>query len=347
MHARRLSIGELAKHLGRSVEGDAQFAVEGVAPLEDAGPRDLAFVRGGKAAAGLETSGAGALIAPDGIDVGRRPVIRSPNPGLDFARAVAQLVPRARPEVGVDTSACVAPEAEIHPTASVGPQCAVGARSVVGAGSVLGPNVTLYPDVRVGSDCTIHAGVVLCEGTQIGDRVILHPGAVIGSDGFGYAFDEKGAHEKVPQVGIVVLEDDVEVGANTTIDRATLAETRIRRGTKIDNLVQIGHNCDVGEDVVIVAQSGLAGSTTIERRVIMMARSATAGHITVGEGAFVGARAGVIGNLAAGKRVWGTPATEERTWLRSMAALTRLPDVLRRLRAIEKKLGIRKRDPEQ
>jgi UDP-3-O-[3-hydroxymyristoyl] glucosamine N-acyltransferase len=277
------------------------------------------------------------------MDTGGRPTIRSTNPGLDFARAARRIAPEDRPAPGVHPTSSIANGARVDPTASIGPACAVGSGSSVGPRSVLAANVTLYADVRVGADCTLHAGCVLREGTVIGDRVILHAGVVLGADGFGYVRDTDGRYEKAPQVGRVVLEDDVEVGANTTIDRGTLGDTAIGRGVKIDNLVQIGHNCDLGENVIIVGQAGLAGSTVVERGAIIMAQAGTAGHLTVGEGAFVGPQSGVHKNVGAGVRVLGSPQREERLFHRLMASLTRLPDLIRRIRAIEQRLGLRDR----
>jgi UDP-3-O-[3-hydroxymyristoyl] glucosamine N-acyltransferase len=191
-------------------------------------------------------------------------------------------------------------------------------------------------NVELGSDCWIHSGAVLREGTRVGDRVVLQPGVVLGSDGFGYVPDEAGRPVAMAQRGCVVIEDDVEIGANTTVDRATLDETRIRRGAKIDNLVQIAHNCDVGEDVLIVAQSGLSGGTIVGRGAIVMAQAGTTGHLRIGERAFVGARAGLHHDVPDGARVFGSPATEERAWHRSVSALKRLPDLLRRVRRLER-----------
>jgi UDP-3-O-[3-hydroxymyristoyl] glucosamine N-acyltransferase len=284
------------------------------------------------------------VIAPAGIDVGARPAIRSANPGLHFARAVSLLHPVARPEPGIHATALVDPTANVDPGASVGPHCSVGARSRLGPGSVLHPNVTLYPDVEVGADCTLHARVVVREGTRVGSRVVLQPGVVLGADGFGYVFDEGGGWEHVPHTGGVVVEDDVEIGANSTIDRSMLGDTRIGRGTKIDNLVMVGHNCEIGEHVIVAAQVGMAGSSTVERRVVMMGQSALAGHLTVGEGAFVGGRAAVHSNVRPGTRVWGTPHLEERRWFRSTAVFAKLPELVKRLRAIEKHLGLRNKD---
>jgi UDP-3-O-[3-hydroxymyristoyl] glucosamine N-acyltransferase len=335
-----MRLRELASRLGREFVGDGELVIRGVAPLERAGAEDLSFVRSERWAKLWEGSRAGACIVPLGLQTGARPVIRSPHPGLDFARAVGALLPAEKPPRGVHPAAFVDPGAEIHPEASIGPCAVVGAGCRIGARSVLFPNVTLYADVTIGEDCVVHARAVLCEGTQLANRVLLQPGVVLGGDGFGYAFDEQGALEKIPQVGRVVVEDDVEIGANTTVDRATLGETRIRRGAKIDNLVMVAHNCDIGEGVVIVGQAGLAGSTVVERGAMLMAQMGSAGHLRIGARAFVGARAGLHKDVAAGARVWGAPQRPERTFHRAMAALTRLPDALRRLRAVEKRLGL-------
>jgi UDP-3-O-[3-hydroxymyristoyl] glucosamine N-acyltransferase len=331
---------ELGERLGREVRGDGEVTLRGVAPLESAVPGELSFVRSLAWARRIAETRASALIVPAGVETGEIPALISPDPGLDFARAVALILPQVRPPAGIHPSAFVAPGAEVHTSATIGPLCSIGARSRVGVGSVLHAGVHLYPDVLVGADCVLHAGCVVREGTELGDRVILQPGVILGGDGFGYAFDETGGFEKVPQVGRVVLEDDVEIGAHTTVDRATLGETRIRRGAKIDNLVMIGHNCDVGEGAAIVGQAGLAGSTTVGRGAMLMAQSGSGGHLTIGERAFVAARAGLHKDVAPGARVYGAPAMEERRWHRMVSAMTRLPEALRRLRAVEKRLGI-------
>ncbi len=335
-----MRLRELAAHLGREFVGDGELLIRGVAPLEQAGAEDLSFVRSERWAKLLEASRAGACIVPLGLKAEGRPVIRSPHPGLDFARAVGALLPAEKPPAGIHPTAFVDPSAKIHPEASIGARAVVGPACRIGARTILFPNVTLYADVAIGEDCVVHSGAVLCQGTEVANRVLLQPGVVLGGDGFGYAFDEQGALEKIPQVGRVVIEDDVEIGANTTVDRAALGETRIRRGAKIDNLVMVAHNCDVGEGVVIVGQAGLAGSTVVERGAMLMAQMGSAGHLRIGERAFVGARAGLHKDVAAGSRVWGAPQLSERTFHRAMAAHTRLPEALRRLRAVEKRLGL-------
>lgn len=337
-----MRLGEIAARLGgRALEGDPEFLVEGVASLEEGGPGDLGFVRSARQAPQLARSRIGAVIAPPGLDVGGRPVIRSAAPSRDFARAVSWVVPPPARQPGVHPSAVVAPDARVDPTASVGAHAVVGPRSRVGARSVLHAHVVLYQDVTVGEDCTLHAGAILREDTLLGDRVVLQPGAVIGGDGFGFEFDEEGHFEKVPQIGCVVLEDDVEIGSNTTVDRARLGATRIARGVKIDNLVQIGHNCTVGAHSAIVAQTGLAGGSELGERVFVMAQAGVSNRARIGDGSFVGGRAGVFKDLPPGSRVWGFPAIAERAWHRSSAWLVRLPELARRLREVERRVGVR------
>ena len=336
-----MKLSELAERLGgRPVEGDAGREVRGVASLEDGGPDDLGFLRSAKHVGELAKSAIGAVIAPPGVDVGGRPAIRSHSPNLDIARAAKLLAPAARPVPGVHPRAFVDPGASVDATASVGPGAAVGARARIGARTVLHPNVTLYAGVSLGDDCELHANVVVGEGSRIGDRVILHPGVVVGGDGFGYEFDEQGRLEKVPQLGIVVLEDDVEIGANTTVDRARFGETRIGRGVKLDNLVQIGHNSRIGEGSAIVAQTGIAGGTTLGKRVFMMAQSGAANRAKIGDGSFIGVRGGVIQDLPPGSRMFGFPLASERTWHRAMILIYRLPEIVRRLRRLEKRLDV-------
>jgi len=336
-----IRLRDLAAELGREVEGDGEALVSGVAALERAGPADLAYARSERFADALRASRAGALIAAPGLDAGGRPTIRSPDPGLDFARAARRLAPAAAPAPGIHPTACVDPTARIDPSASVGPGCSVGARSRVGARSVLHARVALYADVEVGSDCRLHSGCVLREATALGDRVVLQPGVVLGSDGFGYAMDAQGRLEALPRLGRVVVEDDVEIGANTAVDRGSLGETRIGRGAKLDNLVQVAHNVSIGEDAVVVAQVGIAGSARVGRGALLLAQAGVADHVRIGERAFVGPRSGVRGDVGAGERVMGSPHRELRAFRRIWGALALLPALLRRVRVLERRLGIR------
>ena len=336
-----MELRELAEKLGgRTVEGDAHRQVDGVATLEDGGPGQLGFLRGAGFLAALETSAIGCVVAPEGLDVGDRPVLRSPNPSLDFARATGLLHPRERPPAGVHPTAFVADDAEVDPSAAVGPLSSVGARSRIGPRTVVHANVAIAADVTIGSDCVLHSGVVVREETRLGDRVQLQPGCAIGGDGFGYEFDEQGRHEKVPQIGRVELGDDVEIGANACVDRARLGVTRIGDGVKIDDLVMVGHNVEIGAHSVLISQVGVAGSARVGERVFLMAQSGVGGHVTVGDGTFVGARGGVIEDTPAGSRVWGFPAMPERAWHRSQAVFGRLSELVRRVRRLEKRAGV-------
>jgi UDP-3-O-[3-hydroxymyristoyl] glucosamine N-acyltransferase len=338
-------LGELAERLGCRLEGDAGLEVVGLKSLEAAGPRDLSAVTHERYLARLAASSAAAVIVGEswpGVD---RPALRARNPALAFAGALALLHPPAAVPPGIHPSAVVASGATVAPTAGVGPLCVVAPGASIGAGSLLEAQVFVGPGVRVGADCRIGAQAALREGTSLGDRVIVHSGAVIGADGFGYARD--GArHVKIPQVGSVVVEDDVEIGANTTIDRATLGETRVGRGAKIDNLVQVAHNVTIGPDAVIVAQVGIAGSTQIGARVTLAGQVGIVDHIRVGDDVIVGAGSGVARDVPDKAIMFGAPALPHLEFKRQLAALARLPLLRKavqrleeRLAALERRLG--------
>lgn len=330
-----MQLGELALRLGREVEGDSAFEVRGVAGPEG-GASDLGFVRSPAHAAALRHSALGALIAPPGVAVGARPVIRSPAPSLDFARACALIAPPKRPAPGIHPRAAVAEDARIHQSAHIGALCAVGSGAAIGPRSILHAHVCIGEGVQIGADCVLHSGVVVREGVQIGDRVILQPGALIGGDGFGFELNEQGRFEKVPQLGRVEIGDDVEIGAGATVDRARLGATRIGRGVKVDNLVMVAHNVEIGADSLLVAQCGVAGGARLGDRVLLMAQSGVGGHIQIGDGSFIGARAGVIEDTPPQSRLWGFPALPERAWHRTQSLLSSLGDFVRRLRRVER-----------
>jgi UDP-3-O-[3-hydroxymyristoyl] glucosamine N-acyltransferase len=331
-------LATLAEFLGCAFEGDGDATVHGFASLLGARSDELVFVRDDGYAESLIHSPASAVLAPGHVDVGDRNVLRSVRPAHDFTRLIEEFAPVARPAEGVapgaqvDATSNVDSSASIESGAVVGPGCRVGARSIIAA------NVTLTRDVEVGEDCWIHAGAVLREETIVGDRVVLQPGVVLGGDGFGLVADASGRPSAMAQRGRVIVEDDVEIGANSTVDRATLDVTRIRRGAKIDNLVQIAHNCEIGEGALIVAQTGLAGGTIVGNGAIVMAQAGSAGHLRIGERAFVAARAGLHHDVPDGGRVFGSPQMEERTWHRVTAALKKLPELLRRVRRLESAL---------
>ena len=337
---RPTALGDLAKHLGRVVDGEADTVISGVASLLRAGPQDLAFVRSAALETQLTQSGAGALIAPPGLAAGGRAVIRSPQPELDFARALGWLLRDQRPAPGIDPSAAVAHTAEIHPSVFVGPQVVIGERARIGAESALHAGAVVAADAVLGEGCLVHPGAVIRERSAIGDRVWIHSGAVIGNEGYGYTLDETGRPLKVPQVGHVILEDDVEIGAGTIVQRGSLDATRIRRNAKLGDLCVIGHNSDIGEDVLMIGHTAVAGSVVIERGVVIMGQVAISHHLTVGEGALIGARSGIHKDVRAGARVYGAPGMEERAWHRSTAAFARLPQLFRRVRSLEQRTGV-------
>ena len=245
------------------------------------------------------------------------------------------------PPPGVHPRASVDAAAEVDPAASIGAGAVVEAGARIGAGSVVESNAVIEAGVKIGVACRLAAGSIVRRGCVLGDRVVVQAGAVIGSDGFGFLKNPDGAFEAAPQLGSVVLEDDVEIGANSTIDRGSLGPTRIRRGAKIDNLVHVAHNCEVGEDVVIAAQTGLSGSTVVGAGAMLMGQVGASGHLRIGAGAFVGPRSGLHRDVKDGARVWGSPQMDEKNWHRSVASLAILPRIFARLRALERKLGLR------
>ena len=333
------SLGELARLAGGELEGDASLEIRGFASLESAGPGDLSFVASDRYLDAARRSGAAALIAPPGLDLGGRPAIRVAQPYAAIAVVVPIFFPPAAVVPGVHPTACVADSAQISPSATVGAFTVVGERSVVADRAVLHPHVFVGPDCRVGEGNVLHPHVVLRERVELGRRVVVHPGSVLGADGFGYVFDGQ-AHRKIPQVGRVMVEDDVEIGANVAIDRATLGETRIGRGTKIDNLVQIGHNTVVGPVSIIVAQAGIAGSCRIGRGAVLAGQVGIADHVTVGDGAQIGSQAGVHRDVPSGAAMIGTPAMAGANGLRALAAISRLPEILRELRVLGRRLAV-------
>lgn len=335
------TLKDLAKRLGRSFEGPGDLVLKGVAALEEASESDLSYARESRYQPLVSKSRAGAIILPDAMEPGVHSVIRSPHPAHDFARAIALLIPDSPGELSGGVTAA---EAHVAPSADVAAGVHLGLGSVVGARTILRPGVVIGAAVKIGEDCQLGSGVIIEDGSQLGDRVIIQPGAVIGSHGFGYLPDGDGRPVRMPHVGHVVIESEVEIGANTTIDRGTLHETRIRRGAKIDNQVQIAHNCDIGEYAMIAAQCGLSGSTRVGRRAILMGGVGSAGHLSIGEGAFVGARTGLHKDVPAGGRVYGHPQQPDWKWHRNVAALSRLPETIRRLRTIEQALGVKEAD---
>lgn len=338
-----MTLGELARRLECPVEGDAAIEIHRVATIEDAGPGDLTFLANPKYASKLADTKASAVIMngePTASAGAAAPcaVIRSQSPYLTFARAAQVLSPPTRPAAGIDALASVAGEAQVDPSATIGAFACVGAGARIGARTIVHPHVVIGADAMIGADCILYPHVSIRERCTIGDRVILQNGAVIGSDGYGFAQRPDGSHEKIPQTGPVVLEDDVEVGANTTIDRPAVGETRIKAGTKIDNLVQIAHGVIVGRNSLLAAQVGIAGSTIVGESVMMGGQAGVGGHLEIGDRVMVAAKTGVTGSIAAGTQMSGYPMQETEGWRKSQAAVRRLPELRKQLRELEERL---------
>ena len=331
------TLGELAGTLNARLEGEASRRVRAVAPLEAAGPDDISFVLGPRYVKAAAATRAGALVAPEGLAGLPGAVLRVAAPQAALIALLRLFHPDPPLEPGTHRLALVADGARVDASAAVGPFAVVERGARIGRGTRVGALCFVGEDAVVGDDVVLHPRVVVCSGVRIGNRVIVHPGAVLGADGFGYAFDGQG-HRKIPQVGGVRIEDDVEIGANTTVDRATLGETVIGRGSKLDNLVQVGHNCQIGEDVILVSQVGVSGSSKVGHRAVLAGQVGIADHVEIGEGAILTAKSGVPNDIPAGE-VWsGIPARPTGEAKRIWAAENRLPELLRRVRDLEKRL---------
>jgi UDP-3-O-[3-hydroxymyristoyl] glucosamine N-acyltransferase len=333
-----VTLSELARQLECRLEGDGGLEVVRVAGIEDAAEGDLTFLASPRYASKLASTRATAVIVAESVPAAPCAMLRTANPYLAFARAVAVLTPPARPAPGISPHAVIDPSAVVGPDVSIGPFVVVGAGARIGARTVLGPHVVVGPGAAVGADCTIHAHVSIREDVAIGDRVILQDAAVIGSDGFGFAHQADGSHVKIPQVGRVVIGDDVEIGAHTAIDRPAVGETRIEAGTKIDNLVQVAHGVKIGRHALLAAQSGIAGSTVLEDSVILAGQSGVTGHVHLGKGAIVGAKSVVTKDLEPGVHVTGIPAVEVGQWRELTVLMRRLPELRATLLALEERL---------
>jgi UDP-3-O-[3-hydroxymyristoyl] glucosamine N-acyltransferase len=334
-----MTLGELAAHLGCELDGDSGIEVSRVATIEDAGPGDLTFLANSKYAAQLTTTRASAAIVADGVSGAPCPVLRTKNPYLMFARAIGLLSPQPRPAPGVHPSAIVAPDAVIEADVYVGPYSVIEQGARIGARSVIHGHCVIASGATIGPDCLFHARVSIRERVVIGARCVVQDGAVIGSDGFGFAHRDDGTHEKIPQIATVIIEDDVAVGANTTIDRPAVGETRIRRGTKIDNLVQIAHGVIVGTNSLLAAQVGIAGSTVVGNDVMLGGQVGVTGHVTVGDRVKAAAKTGVTGNVPPDAFITGYPHMDNLEWRKSYVVFKRLPDMRKQLAELERRLA--------
>ena len=334
-----LKLTELAELLECRLEGAGDFEVRRVTGLEDAGPGDVTFFANAKYAAALRETKASAVILGESGETAPCAMLRTKNPYLAFARAVGLFADDLRPAPGIHAHAFVADGAVVAADASVGPFAVISEGARVGARTIVHAHVTIGREAVVGDDCVIHARVSVRERVQIGDRVVVQDGAVIGSDGYGFARGAGGTHVKIPQVGGVVIEEDVEIGANTTIDRPAVGETRIQKGTKIDNLVQIAHGVTIGRNVLLAAQVGIAGSTTVEDSVTLAGQVGVAGHLTIGKGSVATAQTGIPNSVDAGSFVSGYPAIPNRDWLKSSAIFRKLPELRKTLADLEARLS--------
>jgi UDP-3-O-[3-hydroxymyristoyl] glucosamine N-acyltransferase len=325
----KLTVKELAERLNVPYEGDGAVLITGVAGLERADTGDLVFCAKPKFMAQLEATKASAVILPPDLKFEGTPVLRAEDPHLAFVRATEIFHRPYRPEPGIHPTAVVSPSAKIGKGVSIGAFSVVGDEAEIGEGTVLFPHVTVYPRVKIGAASVVHSNTALREGVRVGSRVIIHNGVVIGADGFGYLKGQDGAHIKIPQIGTVVIEDDVEIGANTTIDRATLGETIVRRGAKIDDLVMVSHNVEVGENAILIAQVGIAGSSTVGRNTILSGQVGIADHIDVGDNVIVAAKSGVTGRIPSGAFVSGSPHLDIRDWRKFWALAPHLYDIVK------------------
>ncbi|MGA9883380.1 MAG: UDP-3-O-(3-hydroxymyristoyl)glucosamine N-acyltransferase [Candidatus Acidiferrales bacterium] len=328
--------GELAKYLGAALAGDANATISRVASPERARPDDLIYVASPKHHQQAAASAALCVIANPGTRIAGKTILESDDPKFAFAKAADRILPKPAPVEVIHRSAIVAPSAAIAASASVDPYAVIEDDVEIGAGSQIGAFCFIGRGARVGQNCILHPRVTLYAGAELGDRVEIHSGAVIGADGFGYVYGE-GRHWKFPQVGQVQIADDVEIGANTTIDRGSLDTTRIGRGVKIDNLVQVAHNVHIGEHSILASQVGISGSSVIGERVIMGGQAGVGDHCKIEDDARIGGQAGVLvgKTIRKGETVWGTPARPLGRFKEQYAWLARLPELAARLRALE------------
>lgn len=342
----RISLSEIAKRVGGRIKGDQKKVIYNVAPFEHATDNDITFVDSTKLAQNISATKAGAVIVPMDVEAPSNNIVQVKNPRVAFAKVMKFFYPALKPKSEINTSAHIGEnlicgkEVSIAPLAVIGNNVTMGDRVVINSCVVLGDNV------KIGNDTLICPNVTISERCIVGSRVILHSGSVIGSDGFGFAPDGE-KYYKIPQTGIVQIDDDVEIGAGNTIDRATFGKTRICRGVKTDNLVHIAHNVTVGEDTVIVAQTGIAGSSTIGRHAAISGQVAIVGHITVGDNVQIAGKAGVTKSVASGEIVSGTPAIPHRQWLRVQSIIPKLPELKSKIRTLEKRLEFLERKQEK
>ena len=334
-----MRLEELADRLDCELRGDGSLEITGVAGMEHAGPSQITFLANPKYAHKVKASRAGAIIVHRSVAQLPVPSLASDNPYLDFARALELFYTPPRPAAGIHASAIISPTAVIGENPSIGPCAVVGDHVRIGRNAVIHAGVVIYEGAEIGDDFLAHSHASVREHCRIGHRVTLQNGVVIGGDGFGFAKRSDGTHYKIVQSGPAIVEDDVEIQSLSSVDRATVGETRIKRGAKVDSLVQIGHACVVGEDNIICAQTGLAGSSILEKNVLLAGQVGVSGHLTIHDNVIVYAQSGIGGDLAPGTIVSGSPAFDAGEWRRAITAFPKLPDLLKTMRQLEKRVA--------
>jgi len=329
---------QIADLVGGVIEGDRTVLIRRLAKIEEAGEGDLTFIANPKYEKYMETTQASAVLVRLDFPATPKTTIRVADPYFAFMRVARWLQPEKPVERGVHPTALVGEGTRLAPDVSIGPYVVIGARCVIGARVRVGACTVIGQDVEIGEDSVLYPGVCLADGVKLHNRVVVHSGAVIGSEGFGFAKGSDGTYQRIPQMGTVVIEDDVDIGANCCIDRATLGETRIRRGVKLDNLIQVAHNVEIGEDTVIAAQTGISGSTKIGQGVVIAGQVGFVGHIEIGDHSVVGAQSGVSKSVPPRTVVFGYPAKPMAQAKREEAALRQLPQLIKRVRELEKQI---------
>jgi len=333
-----MKLSDLAGALGCQLKGDGGIEITGVAGVEHAHSTQLTFLANPKYAHKVKQTRAAAVLVSEPIEGLAAAQLISTNPYLDFARALALFYQPPRPRPCIHVTASIAASARIGENAAIGPYAVIGDNAVIGRNAVLHPHVVVYEGAQIGDDFCAHSHAVVREFCRVGDRVTLQNGVVVGGDGFGFAKRADGTHYKIVQSGIAVIEDDVEIQTLTSIDRATVGETRVKRGAKIDSLVQVGHASVVGEDDIICAQTGLAGSSVLGKSVLLAGQVGVSGHLAIHDNAVVYAQSGIGGDVKAGAVMSGSPAFEAREWLRAVTAFQKLPELLKTVRQLERRL---------
>lgn len=342
---RYTTVADIAALLNAEIVGNAQTLITGVAALDSSVPGAILFVENESRLAEAQSSDAAAIIVPAGaatvvrraLRTGGKPALITGNPRLAFAKVMEYFQPLVQPELGIHPTAIIEADAHIGENVTIREFCYVGHHAHIGNGTVVYPHCVIGDGAQIGDDCILYPNVVINHHVNLGRNVRIHSGSVLGGDGFGYVMDG-GTHHKVPQVGTVIIEDDVEIGANVCIDRATIGATRVGAGTKVDNLVQIAHNVQVGRNCILCAQVGLSGSVVVEDNVVMAGQIGVADHIKIGKGAVMGAKSGAMANVAPGAFVLGSPAVPQRDFMKREAAARKLPEAMRTLRALEKQM---------